>query len=299
MPELTLTGLRVVYEVGTRGSFTAAARALGYTQSAVSRQVGLTEHALGVELFQRLPRGVRPTGRGDVLIRHAMSILERVDSAMLELEEIGEPLSERLVLAAFPSALAALVPRALATVRADHPALRVRISEGGSEAQLRRLRAGHAAIAVIAVGSGLEYDLDDLAVDLLLHDTPRLIVSAQHRFADRGWVNVADLREEVWIVGEADRSGPQFGTWPTLEGELTVAQSVRDWTARLGLVAAGLGVAVIPSLLLPALPPGVRALRVDDPRPFRRDVLAVTLPARSPSIDAVLGALHTEAARLD
>jgi DNA-binding transcriptional LysR family regulator len=298
MPELTLTGIRVVYEVGMRGSFTAAARALGYTQSGVSRQVGLAEQALGVELFERLPRGVRPTARGDVLIRHAKSILERVDSAMLELEELDEPLSERLVLGAFPTALAALVPRALATVRADHPALTVRIREGGTEAQLRRVRAGRTAIAVIATGFGLDYDLDGLEVGLLLHGTPQLIVSAQHRFADRSWVNVAELRDEAWIVGEPDRSGPQFGTWPTLDGDLTVAHALRDWTARLGLVAAGLGVAVVPSVLVPALPAGVRALRVEDPRPFRRDVLAVTLPDRSPSVDAVIGALHTEAARL-
>jgi DNA-binding transcriptional LysR family regulator len=259
--------------------------------------VGLAEQALGAELFERLPRGVRPTARGEVLIRHAKSILERVDSALLELEELGEPLSERLVLGAFPTALAALVPRALAKVRAEHPALEVRISEGGTEAHLRRLRAGRTAIAVIAVGFGLDYDLRDLKVDLLLHGTPRLIVSAQHRFAERSWVNVAELRDEAWIVGDADRSGPQFGTWPTLDGQLTVAHSLRDWTARLGLVA-GLGVAVIPSLFVPALPPGVRALRVDDPRPFRRDVLGVTLPARSASIDAVIGALHTEAASL-
>ena len=299
MPELTLTAMRVVYEVGTRGSFTAAARALGYTQSGVSRQVGLAEQALGVELFERQSRGVRPTARGEVLIRHAKSILERVDSAILEIEELSQPLSERLVLGAFPTALAALVPRALAKLRAEHPALQVRISEGGTEAQLRRLRAGRVAIAVIAVGFGLDYDLADLEVDLLLHGTPRLIVSAQHRFAERTWVNVAELRDEAWIVGEADRSGPQFGAWPTLDGQLTVAYSAREWTARLGLVAAGLGVAVIPSVFVPALPPGVCALRVDDPRPFRREVLAVTLPARSPSIDAVVEALHVEASALD
>jgi DNA-binding transcriptional LysR family regulator len=298
MTDLTLTGMRIVYEVGTRGSFTAAARALGYTQSGVSRQVGLAEQALGVELFERLPRGVRPTARGEVLIRHAKSILERIDGVMLELQELDEPLSERLVLGAFPTALAALVPRALAKMRADHPALKVRISEGGTEAQLRRVRAGRTAIAVIATGFGLDYDLDDLEVDLLLHGTPQLIVSAQHRFAERTWVNVAELRDEAWIVGEADRGGPQFGTWPTLDGELSVAHSLRDWTARLGLVAAGLGVAVIPSVFVPALPAGIRALRVEDPRPFRRDVLAVTLPGRSPSIDAVIAALHLEAAQL-
>ena len=299
MPEVTLTGLRVVYEVGTRRSFTAAARALGYTQSGISRQVGLAETALGVELFERLRRGVRPTSHGEVLIRHAKSILDQVDNAILELEELGQPLSERLVVGAFPTALAALVPRALARVRKDHPALIVKISEGGTEAQLRRLRTGRIAIAVIAVGFGLDYLLDDLEVDLLLHGTPRLIVSGHHRFADRGWVNVAELRDEAWIVGEADRSGPQFGTWPTLDAELTVAHSLRDWTARIGLVAAGLGVAVIPSLLLPALPAGVCALRVEDPRPFRRDVLVVTRPDRSPGLDAVISALHAEAAQLN
>src|ERR1700733_852291 len=61
MPELTLTGMRVVYEVGARGSFTAAAGALGYTQSAVSRQVSLAEQAVGAKLFEGGSRGVRPT----------------------------------------------------------------------------------------------------------------------------------------------------------------------------------------------------------------------------------------------
>jgi DNA-binding transcriptional LysR family regulator len=79
---------------------------------------------------------------------------------------------------------------------------------------------------------------------------------------------------------------------------VTIAYSIRDWTARLGLVAAGLGVTVIPSLLTPALPPGVRAITVEDPRPFRRDVLVVTLPDRSPSTQAVVDALHHEASQL-
>jgi DNA-binding transcriptional LysR family regulator len=298
MAELTVTGMRVVREVGARGSFTAAARALGYTQSAVSRQVSLTEQAVGAELFERLARGVRPTARGVLLIRHIGSILDRIDAAIHELDDLGETLIERLALGAFPTALAVLVPRALARVRAEHPGLVVRVREGGSAAQLRRLRAGHIGIAVVAAGGGLEYDLDDLQVDLLMHGTPRLVVSEGHRFADRTWVNVAELHDEAWIVGEADRSGPQFGPWPTLDQELTIAHSVRDWTARLGLVAAGLGVAVIPSLLTLALPPGVRAIRVEDPRPFRREVLAATLPDRPPSTQALIHALHDEASLL-
>lgn len=298
MAELTVTGMRVVREVGACGSFTAAARALGYTQSAVSRQVSLAEQAVGAELFERLPRGVRPTARGALLIRHVGSILDRLDAAMLELEGLGETLSGRLVLGAFPTALAALVPRALARLRTEHPGISVRIREGGTIAQLRRLRAGHIDLAVIAIGGGLEYDLGDLEIDLLMNGEPRLIVSTGHRFADRPWVNVADLRDERWIVGDADRSGPQFGAWPTLDHEMLIAHSVRDWTARFGLVAAGLGVAVIPSLLTAALPPGVLAVRVEDPRPVRRQVLAVTRPDRSAGTQAVVHALRAEASRL-
>ena len=298
MSELTLTGMRVVYEVSARGSFTAAAGALGYTQSGVSRQVSLAEQAVGAKLFERGPRGVRPTQRGELLLRRVKTILAQVDAAMLEQDELGEPLSERLTLGAFPTALAALVPRALARFITEHPGLEVKIREGGTDAQLRRLRAGRLDIGVIAAGAGLEYDLTDLRSDQLMRGEAHLIVSAQHRLAERDWVNVADLEGERWIVGEADRTGPQFGAWPTLAGDPNIIYTLRDWPGRFGLVAAGLGVAVIPSLLVPALPPDVRALRVEDPQPFRRAVLAVTRPDRTPSTQTVITAIREEAARL-
>jgi DNA-binding transcriptional LysR family regulator len=102
----------------------------------------------------------------------------------------------------------------------------------------------------------------------------------------------------AWIVGETDRTGPQFGAWPTLAGNPNIVYTLRDWPGRFGLVAAGLGVAVIPSLLLPVLPARVRALRVEDPQPFRRAVLAVTRPDPTPSNQTVIAAMREEAARL-
>jgi DNA-binding transcriptional LysR family regulator len=290
--ELTLTGMRIVSEVAARGSLTAAARALGYTQSAVSRQVALMEAAVGAELFERLPRGVRPTARGRALLAHAHAILDRADAALLEQARLAETLADRLVLGAFPTALSGLVPRALSRLAQEHPAITVALREGGTVAQLRRVRAGRVHVAVIAAGGGLEYDLDDLEVDVLLQGAPLLAVAAGHRLAGRSWVNVAELRAETWIVGVADDDGPQFGPWPTLEREATIGHALRDWPARLGLVAAGLGVAVIPSLLADALPPGVRAVRVEDPRPLRREVLAVTRPGRPASVQALIDALR-------
>lgn len=298
--EMTLTGMRVLAAVAASGSFTAAARELGYTQSAVSRQVGLMEQAAGGVLFERQPRGVEPTARGRALLAHISAVLDRVAAAELELELGGpeEPIAGRVVLGAFPTALAALVPRALSVLAREHRSLTVRLREGGSVAQVRRLRAGRIGVAVIARGGGLDYPLDDLLVDTLLVGRPMLAVAAGHRLAQRGWVGVGELREERWIVGEAGDDGPQFGVWPTLTGEPVVAHVVRDWPARLGLVAAALGVAMIPSLLAGALPSGVRALRVEDPRPLRREVVAVTRRDRPPNATALIEALHTAGSEL-
>ena len=105
MSELTLAGLRVVQEVAARGSFTAAADALGYTQSAVSRQVAAMERAAGARLFERLARGVRPTSAGKVLLRHGGQLLERVDAATLELGGLRDRLEGRLAVGAYPLSL--------------------------------------------------------------------------------------------------------------------------------------------------------------------------------------------------
>src|SRR3954451_7359970 len=87
--------------------------ALGYTQSAVSRQVAAMEQAAGAPLFERLARGVRPTGAGTVLLRHAAVLLEGVDAATLELGGLRDRLEGRLAVGAYPAMLAMLVPRAL------------------------------------------------------------------------------------------------------------------------------------------------------------------------------------------
>ncbi|MBE2317275.1 LysR family transcriptional regulator [Solirubrobacter sp. CPCC 204708] len=291
MAELTLVGMRIVREVAARGSLTGAARALGYTQSAISRQVALMEAAAGAPLFERLPRGVRPTARGRALLAHLHPILDRVDAAALALTQLEETLTDRLTLGAFPTALSTLVPRALKRMQQEHPAISVRLREGGSAAQLRRLRAERVDVAVIAAGASAEYDLEGLTHDALYRGAMMLVVGAQHPFAGRSWVNVGDLYGQTWIVGEATAEGPQFGVWPTLQEDATVAYALRDWPARLGLVAAGLGVAVIPSLLADALPPGLHAINVDDPRPVRREVLAVTRPDRSAATQALVDAL--------
>jgi DNA-binding transcriptional LysR family regulator len=294
MSELTLVGLRVVQEVAARGSFTAAADALGYTQSAVSRQVAATEEAAGAPLFERLPRGVRPTAAGTVLLRHAGAVLERVDTALLELGGLQDRLEGRLAVGAFPSALGVLVPRALARLRRAHPAVDVTLREGTTPTHLRRLRAGRLEVAVVAVDPDDPAPLGELRSEVVVEGRLLVAVPATHRLAGRGTIDVSELEGEAWIVGDAGGGDPLLGAWPGAPGTPRIAFAVRDWPARLGLVAAGLGLAVVPRVSAGAMPPEISLVAVDDPHPARRRIVAVTRRESSPGADAFVQALRDE-----
>jgi DNA-binding transcriptional LysR family regulator len=298
MAEVTLAGLRVVREVAATGSFTAAAAALGYTQSAISRQVAMMEAAAGTALFERHARGVRPSPAGALLVRHATTALAVVDTAEQELAGLRDRLAGRLSIGAFPAAAAVLVPRALAALHTRHPGLVVTLEEGATPALLARLRGGRTEVVVIGVGDGLPgYDLAGLHQDVLTEDDLRVAVPAGHRLARRGHATVADLRDEPWIVGRGGRGEPQFGGWPTL-AEPRVAHAVRSWTTRLGMVAAGLGIALLPGVAAASAPAGVAVVPVEDPAWHGRAAVVVTRPGRSAGATAVVGALREQAAQL-
>ncbi|MEU4243508.1 LysR substrate-binding domain-containing protein [Actinoplanes sp. NPDC026619] len=299
MSEFTLVGLRVVQEVAAAGSFTRAAEALGYTQSAVSRQVAAMEAAAGALIFERDRRGATPTPAGQVLLRHAAQVSAGVSAAELELAGMRDRLAGRMTVGAFPTANMALVPRAVAQVTAGHPGLAVIVKEAATPTLLRQLRAGRLDVAVIAVGHGLpDYDLGELAQHLLAHGRLLVAVPKAHRFAGQADVAVPDLFHEQWVVSEGAPGEPQFGAWPTVP-EPRIAHTVRTWSTRLGLVAAGLGITVIPELILPAIPADVRAVPVRDSHWPGRATVAVTVARPSAQAQTLVAALQTQAVRLN
>lgn len=298
MADFTLSGLRVVRAVVDTGSFTAAADLLGYTQSAVSRQVAAMETAAGASLFVRGARGVVPSPAGVIVARRAATVLHEVDAVGADIAGLHDRLTGRVVIAAYPSAAAVLVPRALARLGEDHPGLITEIGEASTPTQLRQLRAGRIDVGVIGVGPDLPaYDLDGLRRDLVFDGELLLAVPAGHRFAGRQRVPVTDLAGEPWIAGQGLRGDPQFGAWPTLDSP-RIVYAAREWPTRLGLVAAGLGLTVLPELAAPSVPAGVTIVRVDDPAWLGRSAVAVTSRDRSPAAAAAVGALQHEAARL-
>ncbi|MCY1136568.1 LysR substrate-binding domain-containing protein [Actinoplanes sp. Pm04-4] len=291
MAEISLSGLRAVRQVATLGSFTAAAEALGYTQSAVSRQVAAMEQVAGAPLFERHARGVRPTAVGEVLLRHAGALLDAAEAAERDLATARERLAGRLIVGAYPTGHLVLVPRALALMRDEHPGVEVTLRSHGSRSLLRMLRAQQVEVAIIVCAPGDDPDLTGLRHERLLGARLRVAVADGHRLAGRGSVTPDDLRDEPWIVGAAGPGDGHLGAWPGIERP-RIAYAVKDWHARLGMVAAGLGVALVPGSVMSLMSRGITALPVDDDGPHTRHVLAVTHPAADPLAAAFLAVLR-------
>ncbi|WP_309115542.1 LysR substrate-binding domain-containing protein [Saccharothrix sp.] len=290
MAEFTLIGLRVLREVATRGTFTAAAEALGYTQSAVSRQVAALESAAGTRLFDRTARGVRLTAAGHVLRRHADAVLDQVDSARRELDGVRGSRG-RLRVGAFPTAVASLVPQAIVAFRSAHPGIDLVLREGLTPTHLRRLRARTVDLAVVVTLPGVPAE-EGLTFEPLLDDVLLLAVARDHPLAGRGAVGLTELAGQRWIAGSHDPSDTFLAAWPDPP---RVEYAVREWTAKLGLVAAGLGVTLVPGLAAPAVRPDVALVRVRDPQARRTVVIATRADDEGhPFADA----LHDVAAQL-
>lgn len=285
--DVSVTGLRVFREVAERGTLTAAATALGYTQSAVSRQIAALERAARAALLERHPGGVRLTPAGQVMLRRAATVLAELDAAARELA--GLPASAGTVrLGWFPSAGAVLVPRAVAALRRTHPAVTVTTREATTPALVRALRAGTLDLALVASAPPfrpLDHEAPSgpaaraggpaLEVEVLAERELRVAVPATHPLAGAGSVTVAELRGQPWIASPSAGEETLMGVWPGVDERPHVAHTARDWLAKLHLVAAGCGLTTLPASLLPAVPPGVHVLTVrDGPRELRRLLLA-------------------------
>ncbi|WP_084514298.1 LysR family transcriptional regulator [Nocardia acidivorans] len=274
--DVSVTALRVFRAVAEQGTFTAAAASLGYTQSAVSRQIASIEQAAGVLLLERHRSGVRLTAAGHLVLRRATVVLEELAATARELS--GLPTQGGVVrLGWFPSAGALLVPRAIAALRDTHPAITVHTREGGTPALVRALRAGSLDLALL--GSAPPFrppDTESPALELrtLTESSLRVAVPAGHPLARGDFIDVAELAGRQWIAGPAAADRP-MGVWPGLEERPEIVHTARDWLAKLNLVAAGCGFTTVPGLLAAAAPPGVRILPVHGgPLEHRRLVLA-------------------------
>jgi DNA-binding transcriptional LysR family regulator len=204
----------------------------------------------------------------------------------------------RVRLGAFTSALAGLVPRAL-RYGAGTPGFTVTLREGISRVQLGRLAAGTIDVAVITGGDAdqVAREHPGLSAEWLLDDPLLLAVGRGHPLAASPGVRPDELEHEPWIVGSTDTTEGLLGAWNVAGWAPQTAFTVRDWTAKLGLVAQGHGVTIVPGLSAPAVPPAITLVRILDPRATR--AVLVARPAEASTADpaqAVVTALRAAAA---
>jgi DNA-binding transcriptional LysR family regulator len=291
-----LRHLRVFREVARRGSLSAAAEALTYSQPAVSQQMAALERSAGMPLLERTTRGVTLTDAGEALLRHAEAILAEQTLAERELEAIAGLRGGRVRMASVPTAGTAIVPAAVALFSARYPEVQLSVLEAEPEESVPMLRAGELEVAIVAARNQPD-GFGELYAGMELHhllDEPRYaVLPPGHRLAGRKRLRLEDLADEVRI--ELARSPTRDGRIFLAPGpdpepdEPRIAFRSDDFNIVQGMVAAGAGIAVVPELALTNLRADVRIHNLGNSAPSRT-IAAATLGRvrRSPATSALL-----------
>jgi DNA-binding transcriptional LysR family regulator len=185
--------------------------------------------------------------------------------------------------------MASLVPQAAATLDRDEDPIELMLREGTSPRLLAGVASGRMDLAVVSVPADPP---EGLLLEELLHDPLLLAVPRGHPLAGASRVDPEALRDERWIAGSSDPGTTLLGAWIEGGWRPKIAFEVRDWTAKIGLVAGGCGVTIVPGLIAAALPVTISVVAIDHPRSVRTIALATREAEESTgTVDRVRGAL--------
>jgi DNA-binding transcriptional LysR family regulator len=298
---LNVARLKVLREVAYQGSFSAAADALSYTQSAISQQIATLEAETGMALLERHRRGVTLTAAGQTLVAHAEDILARLDAAEDALAAIAGLRGGQLRMGSFPTAGATLMPVAIARFRALYPDVELTLAEAEPEGIVPRLRAGELDLALLFQFDGEPALEAEMMRVPLLEDPMYLVLPRVHSLAGRRRLRLEDLREEAWVqtsrasacARHVVRSCHGAGFEPRVSFESD------DYATVQGLVASGVGVALMPALALSSVHEDVVVRPLSPASPAREVIAAAAGGARlQPAVPAMLGILEEAAGAL-
>ncbi|MCK9688426.1 LysR substrate-binding domain-containing protein [Scleromatobacter humisilvae] len=248
---MELRHLRYFVAVAEELHFTRAALRLNMAQPPLSQQIRALEDELGVQLFARTRRSVALTDAGHALLERARSLLAGTQALPQELQRVARG-EVGLLRIGFSSTLplTKVLRDVVADHRRSHPDVALNLREMHSQLQFDSLRRGELDVGLVRYNEGVP---EGISLRLLRRDPLRLVVPAGHRFARRKSVAIAECRDEAFIGFPGDAG---TGTGPLLKRlaaqagfEPRIAQEAREATTQIGLVAAGLGIAVLPAPL--------------------------------------------------
>lgn len=265
--------LQFLNAVAVHGTVIDAAFELGMTPSAVSQQIGKLEREVGTRLLERAGRGVSLTEAALVLVEAARQIDDVTERAQARLDALRDDLTGTLRIAAFPTAIQALLAPVLLALRESAPGLRVQVHEMFPDRAHDAVLAGHVDIAVVdAWAHAVPSFSGQLEVTVLRDDPVDLLMPAGHPLAGRGSVDLADLVDDVWVAD--DREG-FFRDWlvramAQLRHRPRIDYRVDEGPAQIALTGAGLCVGLLPRLGLGKLPETVCLVPIEGEAPSRR-----------------------------
>jgi DNA-binding transcriptional LysR family regulator len=282
---ITFTQLRTLLAVADQGGFTAAAEQLGTTQPAVSRAIHALEVELGTPLLARSRDGVRLTEAGRRALGHARDALAEHDRLRVDVAATAGRVTGTLRLASIPSATARLLPARLRTFTTRYPQVQVRLFEGTDQEVRRWLEQGAAEVAVVTLPTtGTKLDTRPLAQDELV-----AVLPAGHQLAARPSVPLAALAAEPFILSTGGCQPLIAAAARRAGARLNLAFEARETATVLAMVAARLGVSVVPTLSLPAEQNhAIVARPLDPPTPRRLGLAVRSLAEATPAARAFL-----------
>jgi DNA-binding transcriptional LysR family regulator len=297
---LEVRRLRVLWELAQTGSFSAAGQALRITQSAASQHIAALEREVGMPLVERRTRPVALTEAGFALVRHATGIFARLERAEQEVAEIAGRRAGRLRFGTFPTALATIMPPAFASFRRGNPEVNLAVVDDHLQRLLPRLSAHELDLALIYEHDVLmETAAPDLDRTPLFDDVYRAVLPTHHHLARRRRLALTDLRNEPCIGGAATSAWYRITTDACRRAGFTPRADFAsdDHIAVQALVAAGLGVSVIPGLALVHPLPGLVIRELASGAPIRRITAARPRDGyNGPAVTAMLASLEAAAA---
>lgn len=292
--------LAVLREVGRRGSFAAAARALQYTQPAITHHVRRLENEVGTTLVVRDGRRVRLTEAGFAVYNGAERILSDIAAIEAEVAAIAGLRSGSVTVASFPSGTAALLPETIRRLAARYPEIAVCVIDVEPPESLRLLAAGDCDVALTFDYPTLASEVSDNLVNHPLYEDPIFIaLPAKHKVASEPLVKLQWLAHDPWIAGCPRCSGYLLELCREGGIEPRIVCTTDDYLAMQAMISAALGVGLVSGLALRAVTlPGI-VVRPLDPAPTRL-VSAITSSGsrRVPSVAALLEALGTTCSEL-
>lgn len=257
-----LPDLRLVAAIAESGSLTRAAARIHLAPSSASHRLTQFEATLGTPLFIRHARGLKPTVAGESLLRHARQVFAQLEQMHADLAPYAKGLHSQVTVFANTNAINCFLPEDLGDFLREHPRIRVSLEEHPSPAIIQSVASGQVEIGVVAA----EGKLSGLETQAYRRDRLVVIVPAEHPLADRKALDFSEVLDQPFVCLHAGSAIHTFmmNTAAQLGGNLDVRIQVRSFNAVCRMVAAGVGIGMVPNSSIVAVD-SLKTLKINDP----------------------------------